>query len=100
MRIYTPKPSYAFNKPSKTGRKPDSIIRRRKEQPTEVLADRIQNFQETLGSTKKIRLHISKSPTTNEGRSSPSKIEKSNNIRFRDPCHDQPKIFQLHMKKD
>ena len=47
MRSYTPTPSDAFDKPSNAGRKPGSIIRRRKEQPTQVLVDRIQNSQET-----------------------------------------------------
>ena len=73
MRSFTPTPT---------------IIRRRKEQPTEVLLDRIQNSQETLGSRENIHLNISKSPTTNERRSSPSETENSNNIRFPDPCND------------
>ena len=100
MRIYTPTPSDAFDKPSNAGRKPDSIVRRRKGQPTEVLLDQIQNSQETLSSRGNIRLHISKSPTTNEWRSSPSETENSNNVRFPDPCIDQTKIFEVHMKKD
>ena len=54
MRSYTPTPSDAFDKPSNAGRKTGSIIRRRKEQPTEVLLDRIQNSQETLGSRENI----------------------------------------------
>ena len=96
MRSYTPIPSDAFNKPSNTGRKPGSIIRRRKEQPTEVLLDRIQNSQETLGNRENIHLHISKSPTINKWRSSPCETENSNNIRFPNPCNDQPKIFELY----
>ena len=100
MRSYTPTPSDAFSKPSNVGRKPGSIIRRRKKQPTQVLVDRIQNSQETSGSREDICLHISKSPSTNEWRFSPSETENSNNIRFPDPCNDQPKIFELHMKKD
>ena len=43
MRSYTPTPSDVFDKPSKAGRKLGSIIRRRKEQPSKVLVDRIQN---------------------------------------------------------
>ena len=100
MRSYTPTPSDAFDKPLNAGRKPGSIIRRRKEQPTQVLVDRIQNTQETSGSRENIRLHITKSPATYEWRSSPSETENSNNIRFPDPCNDQLKIFELHMKKD
>ena len=65
-----------------------------------MLVDRIQSSQETSGSRENIRPYISKSPATNEWKSSPSEIENSNNIRFPDPCNDQPKIFELHMKKD
>ena len=100
MRNYTSAPSDAFDKPTNAGRKPSSIIRSTKEQPTQVLVDRIQNSQETSGSWENIRLHISKSPATNEWRYSPSETEKSSNIRFPDPCNDRPKIFELHMKKD
>ena len=100
MRSYTPTPYDAFDKPSNAGRNPGSVIRRRKEQSTQVLVDRIQNSQQTSDSRENMRLHISKSPATNEWRSLPSETENSNNIRFPDPCNDQPKIFELHMKKD
>ena len=100
MRSYTPAPYGAFDKPSNTGRNPGSVIRRRKEQSTQVLVDRIQNSQQTSDSRENMRLHISKSPATNEWRSSPSETENSSNIRFPDPCNDQTKIFELHMKKD
>ena len=45
-------------------------------------------------------MHISKSPATNEWRSTPSETENSNNIRFPDPCNNQTKVFELHIKKD
>ena len=72
-------------------------LKEKNEQHTEVLVDRIQNSQKILGRMENIRLHISKSPATNEWRSSPSETENSNNIRFPDF---QSKIFKLHKKKD
>ena len=100
MRSYVPIPSDGYDKPSNAGRKPASIIRRRKEQSPQVLVDRIQNSQETSDSRENVRLHISISTATNEWRSSPSETGNSNNIRFPDSCNDQPKIFELHRKKD